>query len=139
MQDRKLIEPKQIIVIRKDLNMSAGKLAAQVSHASLGCLTNLMTKEINEKEIKYILDVSNNISLDKWLSHRFTKVVLYVKSEEALLNLKTKADKNNINNCLIKDVGFTEFTEPTYTCIGLGPDFPINLNKITKKLQVFKG
>lgn len=137
--NRKLIEPKQIIVIRKDLNMSPGKLAAQVSHASLGCITNLMKKEICEDSIDYILNVSNNKALEEWISGRFTKVILYVKSEQALLNLKEKADQNNIINCLIKDAGFTEFDKPTYTCLGLGPDYPINLDKITKKLQLFKG
>ncbi|MCQ4791132.1 hypothetical protein NE590_15005 [Blautia obeum] len=30
---------RQLIIARKDLNMSAGKLAAQVSHASMAFLT----------------------------------------------------------------------------------------------------
>ena len=36
MEDRKTTEPKQIIVVNKSLEMPPGKLAAQVSHASLG-------------------------------------------------------------------------------------------------------
>lgn len=44
---------KQIIIARKDLNMSPGKLAAQVSHGSMAFLTwmirNNITRIINEK------------------------------------------------------------------------------------------
>lgn len=35
---------KQIIIARKDLNMSPGKLAAQVSHASMAFITNMVRK-----------------------------------------------------------------------------------------------
>lgn len=35
-----VIKMKQLIIARKDLNMSPGKLAAQVSHASMAFLTN---------------------------------------------------------------------------------------------------
>lgn len=44
---------KQIIIARKDLGMSTGKIAAQVSHASIAFLTwairNNVKKIINEK------------------------------------------------------------------------------------------
>lgn len=41
---------KQIIIVRKDLNMSPGKMAAQVSHASMAFLTNAI-KELTQKEL----------------------------------------------------------------------------------------
>ena len=40
---------KQIIIVRKDLNMSKGKMAAQVAHASMAFLTNQIRK--NSKEV----------------------------------------------------------------------------------------
>ena len=40
---------KQLIIARKDLNMSPGKLAAQVSHASMAFLT----WPIREEHLKY--------------------------------------------------------------------------------------
>ena len=36
---------KQLIIARRDLNMSPGKLAAQVSHASIGEVKKLLKKE----------------------------------------------------------------------------------------------
>ena len=42
---------KQIIIVRKDLNMSKGKMAAQVSHASMAFLTyNLRNSAIQINE-----------------------------------------------------------------------------------------
>ena len=46
---------KQIIIARKDLNMSPGKLAAQVSHASMAFLINLIksnTKKYMDPEFR---------------------------------------------------------------------------------------
>lgn len=42
---------KQIIIARKDLGMSAGKLAAQVSHASMAFLTNSIKNNIHIKPL----------------------------------------------------------------------------------------
>lgn len=136
---RKLKEPKQIIIVRKDLNMSPGKLAAQVSHASIGCITKLLTKEENNEEIKYNLNLKKDSALNLWLSKRFTKVILEVKSESQLLKYYSMAQLNGINCCLITDSGFTEFDgKLTNTCIGIGPDFPKNLT-FTKRCQLYKG
>lgn len=39
---------KQVIIVRKDLQMSHGKLAAQVSHASMAFLANMIRKNTKE-------------------------------------------------------------------------------------------
>lgn len=49
---------KQIIIARKDLNMSPGKLAAQVAHASMAFLTTEMRRKAVEKFDKNILMLS---------------------------------------------------------------------------------
>lgn len=41
---------RQLIIARKDLNMSAGKLAAQVSHASMAFLTAPLRNAEGEKD-----------------------------------------------------------------------------------------
>jgi len=137
--DRKNNEPKQIIVINKSLNMSSSKMAAQVSHASLGCL--LKSFEIKESEngnavIHAEFDFDSALIL--WLKKRFTKVVLYVKSEEKLLEVYKKVQDAGLVSVLIQDAGFTFFDKPTYTCVGIGPDFPEKMEPVVGKLQVLK-
>ncbi|MBT5491520.1 aminoacyl-tRNA hydrolase [bacterium] len=126
-------EPKQIIVIRKDLNMPPGKLAAQVAHASTGALLEFAQRTENSISIEY----HDNLALKNWLNKRFTKIVLYVKSEEKLLSVFKKAREAGIASCLITDAGFTVFKgEPTNTCIGIGPCYSKDLIGISDKLRV---
>jgi PTH2 family peptidyl-tRNA hydrolase len=126
-------EPKQVIVVRKDLNMRKGKIAAQASHASLGTILNYVSS--TEEEILTI-DISNQAVFD-WLSGRFTKVCVSVDSEEELLDIYQKALDNNVNVKLITDAGLTEFNGvPTKTCLALGPDYPENLDPITGHLKL---
>jgi len=141
MSERKLIEPKQVIVVRKDLNMSPGKLAAQVSHASLAPITNKLSRKCNDNNhISYSMDIKDNKqdkAVDLWLNNRFTKIVVYVKSEEALKNIFKKAQDKGLISALIQDAGFTEFNNiPTYTCVGIGPCFPEEFEGITNKLRL---
>lgn len=112
---------KQIIVIRKDLNMRAGKMVAQGAHASLGLV-------INNLDDHRIL---------QWLAGQFTKVCVRVDSEEELLDVYKKAQDNGLLTYLITDSGRTEFNGvPTNTCIAVGPDTDENLAPVTGELRL---
>lgn len=142
-KEKQKLLPKQVIVIRKDLNMPAGKLAAQVSHASFGVFSkNFKLEQLNENQESITITFDKNNKFDQaakiWLSERFTKVIVYVKSEKALLDVYEKANLKGIPNCLIEDAGFTIFNEPTKTCLGIGPCYQDDLIGITDKLQLFK-
>lgn len=126
-------EPKQVIVMRKDLNMRKGKIAAQASHASLGAILNYGSYT---NEYQYTLDIHND-AVHKWLEGRFTKVCVSVDSEDELHAIKKHADELGVNVKLIQDVGLTEFGGvPTYTCLAIGPDYPKNLDPITGDLKL---
>ena len=78
-------EPKQVIVIRKDLNMRKGKIAAQSSHASMKVFLDVCEKgtssfDNNVGEINFYYEY--NSAWDEWLNGRFTKVVVSCDSEE---------------------------------------------------------
>ena len=128
------LQPKQVIVVRKDLDMPSGKMAAQVAHASLGALFKCGVK--TETELHITMDKDS--AIEKWLNNRFTKVVLSVKSEEAIKKVYQNALNAGLPTVLIEDAGFTVFGKPTITCVGIGPSFPNEFIGITDKLQVYR-
>lgn len=114
-------QPKQVIVLRKDLNMRKGKMVAQGSHASMGVVfQKSLTIEIDGKKYKA---VEYGEDVENWFNNSFIKICVGCESEQELLELHKKAEELGIKNCLIQDSGFTEFHGvPTYTALGLGPD-----------------
>ncbi len=129
---------KQVIVMRRDLGMRKGKLIAQGSHASLGALLKFFEKIENRDTITYKVQFGKNSYLDQWLNGIFTKICLYVNSEEELDNIKRQCDEAKIPNALIVDAGLTEFHgNPTKTCIGIGPWLSEEIDKITADLPLF--
>ena len=110
---------KQVIVVRSDLRMGKGKLAAQVAHASLESY-----KKADKRKVRI------------WEKEGSKKIVVKVNSLEELLDLKKKADELKIPNALIRDAGLTQLEEGTITCLGLGPEEDEKLDKLTGKLKL---
>ena len=131
-------ETKQIIVVRKDLNMRKGKIAAQVAHASLGAfLKSCEKKGPLSVGLQYNGVFLKDNPMYHWLSGPFTKICVSVDSEEELLAIQKQADELNILNCLITDSGKTEFKGiPTNTCLAIGPWWVEDLNKLTGHLPL---
>lgn len=130
---------KQVIVLRKDLKMTKGKMIAQGSHASLGVIFAMMGKVPKPSGDGYdmILSVDDNSDIKEWLENIFTKVCVYVESEEELIDLYNKAVGNKIPACLITDRGLTMFKGvPTKTALAIGPFKSEEIDKITGKLRL---
>jgi PTH2 family peptidyl-tRNA hydrolase len=131
------MQSKQVIVIRKDLKMRKGKLCSQASHASMKVILDQMTKSAKNGIDTLSLDYISGSPMDDWLNDLFTKICVYVNSEEELDELYAKAQELNILSAMIIDVGKTEFNGvPTKTCIAIGPDTVENVDKITKGLPL---
>lgn len=114
---------KQVIVIRKDLKMSKGKLAAQACHASIGSYRKAMK--------------SNPSKTKEWLHQGGKKVILWAKDKEELKTIKKDAS-SKIPAKEIIDSGYTELEPGTKTAIGLGPWEEEELDKYTGKLKAVK-
>ena len=145
---------KQIIIVRKDLNMSPGKLAAQVSHGSMAFLTWMIRNKATYSEAdcfdSYDKIYTANLTFDKelyeqWIDGEFTKCVLQAKNKNQLLKAKTMAEDLGMiegkDFWLIKDNCHTEL-EPeedgrTLTCIGFRPMDSETIDKIGKKYHLY--
>lgn len=134
------MKTKQIIVMRKDLNMRKGKMCSQASHASMGALLSLFRKFKNEYNGTLMsLEFCNDGILDNWLNGKFTKVCVSVDSEEELLKIYNSIPEE-MSLCprmLVTDAGLTEFGGvPTNTCIAIGPWEVEELDKLTGHLPL---
>lgn len=112
---------KQMLVVRKDLNMRKGKMIAQGAHASM-----LVT-----------MFHSDHPFFKKWISGKFTKIAVGVDSEEELLSIHKKAEKLKWPTALVTDAGLTEFHgEPTNTVVAIGPAPDELVNELTGHLKL---
>jgi len=112
-------EYKQAIVVRTDLKMGKGKLAAQAAHASVGAL-----KKTDKKVIA------------KWEGGGGKKVVLKVGSLRKLKALYDKAAKERLPCFLVSDAGLTQLRPGVVTALGIGPAECERVDKITRKLKL---
>lgn len=143
MNENQKQPPKQVIVIRKDLNMRKGKIAAQAAHASMKVLLDCGGITYGEEGLGgsypdyFTINLSQHTMLRKWLEGKFTKICVSVDSEEELLDIYQKAKDSNVLAALITDAGLTEFGGvPTNTCIAIGPDVPEKINLLTGHLKL---
>ncbi|MEM0192876.1 MAG: peptidyl-tRNA hydrolase Pth2 [Candidatus Korarchaeum sp.] len=115
---------KQVIVIRKDLNMSCGKLAVQVAHASLEAAERLR----DEYPEVY----------REWREEGAKKVVLQVGGEEELMEVYKEALKEKLVAVLIRDAGLTELEPGTLTAVGIGPHESERMDRVTGRLPLLR-
>ncbi|HSK03554.1 MAG TPA: aminoacyl-tRNA hydrolase [Kofleriaceae bacterium] len=122
---------KQVIVMRKDLNMRKGKMIAQGAHASLKVVLDAGTLGGE----RFTLEPWP--ALAAWLGGRFTKVCVSVDSEAALEAIVERARAAGVPCALIVDAGHTEFRGvPTKTCCAVGPAWADEVDAITGELPL---
>lgn len=135
---------KQVIVVRKDLNMRKGKIAAQAAHASNAVILDLVMEDLLWKKphpdgwLKGgFIWASPKASVLDWITGKFTKICVSVNTKEDLYKLYDMALAAEIPCSFITDAGLTEFKGvPTETCIAIGPAWSDEIDKITDHLPL---
>jgi len=114
-------EIKQVIVVRADLGMGKGKIAAQVGHACVLGAENVRKSYPNWFE-------------QWWMGQE--KVVVKVESLKELEEIKKHAIDLNLPWSEVTDAGHTQIAPGTTTCISLGPAPEETIDKVTGDLKL---
>jgi peptidyl-tRNA hydrolase, PTH2 family len=103
-------EVKLMLVVRTDLGMTKGKIAAQCGHATLAVYKGLLSGSSGEKLRR------------KWEGHGQPKIAVQCKSEDDLLMLQAQAISLGLVARVIRDAGRTQIASGSVTVLGLlGP------------------
>lgn len=113
---------KLVVLVRNDLKMGKGKIAAQVGHASV--------------ESALYAEKKNRRAFDAWMSGGQAKIVLRVDSLEELQQYARLASGNGLRVTSITDAGRTQIEPGTMTCIAIGPAPISEIDRITGDLKM---
>lgn len=136
---------KQVIVMRRDLKMRKGKIAAQSGHACVEATLMAIAREGRAGQIRaedgwaYLEHAEDDRSpLTDWFDAGVAKICVYVDGEEALLDIATQGREAGFAVALIRDAGHTEFHgEPTFTCLAFEPLPAEKIDPITGDLPLY--
>jgi PTH2 family peptidyl-tRNA hydrolase len=102
--------------------MGKGKIAVQVGHATL-----TVSEETKRRHPEW---------WNKWFNEGQCKVVVKVKSESELQELKDGAEELGLASAIIHDRGLTQVEPGSATCVGIGPAPSELVDKITGALPL---
>lgn len=127
------MEAKQVLVMRQFPSLRTGKYVAQGAHASMAALLSLGRMDGDN----LIIPLSDPF-VKEWLTGKFKKITLYVRTEKELLDVYVAASEAGLPNAIIEDSGLTEFDGvATLTAVGIGPADASLIDKITGNLKLF--
>ena len=113
---------KQVIVVRTDIKMSKGKIAAQAGHEAVSAAEYARK---NRPEW-----------WSPWITEGQCKIAVKVSSEKEILELERNARNANLPIALIVDRGLTELPPETTTCLGIGPAPANKIDVLTGNLRL---
>jgi PTH2 family peptidyl-tRNA hydrolase len=111
---------KLVLVVRADLDMGRGKIAAQVAHAAVAAA----------------LAAQGSPGFRAWLLEGQPKVVLRVGSAEELGQIAGGARAAGLAAEIIRDAGRTQLLPGTATCCAIGPAENSRIDAVTGSLSL---
>lgn len=115
-------EIKQVILVRSDLDMGKGKMAAQCCHASI---------------MSYLEAVNTDKdTVREWLAGGQKKIVLKVPDDKVIEKLYKAFKFKKIPCAIVNDAGLTQLPPGTITTLGIGPWKKSEIDFFTSALKL---
>lgn len=111
---------KLVLVVRTDLDMGRGKIAAQAAHAAVAAA----------------LAQHGTADFADWLRDGQPKVVLRVGSAQQLQQVARQAAEAGLPVQLVHDAGRTQVAAGTPTCCAVGPAGGARIDAVTGELPL---
>jgi PTH2 family peptidyl-tRNA hydrolase len=121
-------EVKIWIALRRDLNMPAGKASAQAGHAVATVLIDQIQNDVDDR---------NWARIQNYMQASQAKIVVAVDGLSELEEIKRLCDLGGLAASLIVDEGRTFFSEPTATCLAVGPCLRADLPPVMRDLRLY--
>jgi peptidyl-tRNA hydrolase, PTH2 family len=115
-----VVQTKLVLVMRADLGMGRGKMAAQAAHAAVAAA----------------LAAIGTADFRAWLQDGQPKVVLRATSEEHLTAIADRASAAGLPVQVIRDAGRTQVAAGTPTCCAIGPAEDARIDGVTGELSL---
>lgn len=151
---------RQLIIARKDLQMSPGKLAAQCGHAAMAFFASRLRDENSTRKVinaatgeeSYAAEMLFSKDVyEEWICGVFTKTICEARNRNQLMKAvdiaKELGLEEGIDFYLIKDCCLTELHPEevdengvgrTLTCIGFSPLPDEIAHQISRKFQLYR-
>ncbi|MBW9140662.1 MAG: peptidyl-tRNA hydrolase Pth2 [Candidatus Aramenus sp.] len=115
-----------VVMVRSDLKLGKGKIAAQVAHAAVTLVLEIIEGK-NEKWKEWLF---------RWIEEGQPKIVVKVDSLVQLNERLQKARAKGLPTTVIMDAGKTQVEPGTITCGGIGPAEDSLIDEITGDLKL---
>lgn len=114
---------KMVLIVRNDVDLGKGKIAAQCSHATLACFQKACEKI--------------PVIVDEWFLGGQAKVICKCETDEDMELLRRKAKYQGLTTCLIRDAGRMKLGLSSKTVLGIGPAPSKLVNDIIRNLALY--
>ncbi|KAI8907156.1 peptidyl-tRNA hydrolase [Gorgonomyces haynaldii] len=114
-----------VLLVRTDLPMTKGKVAAQCCHACLGAYQESQKEPITRGYV------------DHWDDNGCAKITLKCPDEETMVKMQHKAKELKLVAYCVRDAGRTQIPPNSRTVLAIGPA-PVDLiNQVSGELQLY--